>query len=51
MCLIDISEGVPTETIRKRWANGVYGKPGERPRGEYVAGWLAIDGRKQERAE
>lgn len=50
MCLFDISEGVPTDTIKRRWRDGVYGPPGERPRGEYVAGWLEEDGRKKEAA-
>lgn len=46
MCLFDISQNVPTDTIRERWKSGAYGKPGERPRGEYVKGWLSIAGRK-----
>ena len=46
MVLVDISEGVPIDTIRLRWADGQYGPKGDQPRGEYVKGWLAIAGRK-----
>ena len=48
LCLFDISEGVATQAIKRRWKDGNYGKAGERPRGEYVAGWLQMAGRKRE---
>lgn len=50
MCIYDITQGVPTETIKQRWQDGAYGPPGKRPRGEFVAGWLEMDGRKKRAA-
>ena len=41
-CLHDITDGVAIAAIRKRWKEGGYGPEGERPRGDYVAGWLAM---------
>ena len=45
ICLADIAAGVPTATIRARFADGTYGTPPNRPRGEFVKAWLQADGR------
>lgn len=43
--LADIAEGIPTQTIRERWAKGEYGGPKDRPTGEMMKGWLDLAGR------
>lgn len=43
--LADIAKGMSREDIRKRYQSGEYGKGDERPRADYVDGWLKQAGR------
>lgn len=44
VCLWDMQHH-PRDVIRERWLAGDYGRDGERPRGEFVDGWLKEQGK------
>jgi hypothetical protein len=43
--LADIAAGKTRSQIREKWLAGDYGDKSERPRGDYVDGWLKLANR------